>query len=141
MFPDRLLDMFLRDQDPVSVHSLAMAGGEIAEQLASNAGAEPFVSHVLRTFPDIDLKEIRTLQRKFSNAFKHATTRDGQPPQLSCDPGPEFEHPAPHRFIGNLQATLGQEILNVAVAQWETEVQPNCVLDRRRREAMPAIGQ
>jgi len=72
------LDMFLRDQDPVSVHSLAMAGGEIAEQLASNAGAEPFVSHVLRTFPDIDLKEIRTLQRKFSNAFKHATTRDGQ---------------------------------------------------------------
>jgi hypothetical protein len=72
------LDMFLRDQDPVSVHSLAMAGGEIAEQLASNAGAEPFVSHVLRTFPDIDLKEIRSLQRKFSNAFKHATTRDGQ---------------------------------------------------------------
>jgi hypothetical protein len=70
--------MFLRDQDPVSVHSLAMAGGEIAEQLASNAGAEPFVSHVLRTFPDIDLKEIKNLQRKFSNAFKHATTRDGQ---------------------------------------------------------------
>ncbi len=30
------------------------------------------------------------------------------PPQLSCDPGPEFQNPAPHRFIGNLQAALGQ---------------------------------
>jgi hypothetical protein len=28
------LDMFLRGQDPVSVHTLAMAGGEIAERLA-----------------------------------------------------------------------------------------------------------
>ena len=72
------LDMFLRDQDPVSVHSLAMAGGEIAEQLARNAGAEPFVSHVLKTFPDMDMPKIRSLQRKYSNAFKHATTRNDQ---------------------------------------------------------------
>ena len=63
------------------------------------------------------------------------------PPQLSCNPGAEFQNPAPHRFIGNLQAALGQEILNVAVAQCETEVQPNCVLDNRGREAVPAIGE
>src|ERR1700676_3231971 len=63
------------------------------------------------------------------------------PPQLSCDPGPEFQNPAPHRFIGNLQAALGQEILNVAVAQCEPEVQPNCVLDNWRREAMSAVGE
>jgi integrase len=63
------------------------------------------------------------------------------PPQLSCDPGPEFQNPAPHRFIGNIQAALGQEILNVAVAQCEPEVQPNCVLDNGGREAVPAIGE
>src|ERR1700676_1381247 len=63
------------------------------------------------------------------------------PPQLSCDPGPEFQNPAPHRFIGNLQAALGQEILNVAVAQSESEIQPNRVLDNRRREAKAQIGQ
>ena len=63
------------------------------------------------------------------------------PPQISCDPGPEFQNPAPHRFIGNLQAALGQEFLNVAVAQCEPEVQPNRVLDNRGREAMASIGQ
>src|SRR3979490_2324257 len=44
------------------------------------------------------------------------------PSQLSCAPGPEFQHQAPHLFIGNLQAALGQEILNVAVAQSESEI-------------------
>jgi hypothetical protein len=44
------------------------------------------------------------------------------PSQLSCDPVPEFQNPAPHRFIGNLQAALGEEFFNVAVAQCETEV-------------------
>jgi hypothetical protein len=72
------LDMFLREQDPVSVHSLAMAGGEVAEGLARNAGVEPFVSHVLKTFPDMDMPKIRNIQRKYSNAFKHAMTRNGQ---------------------------------------------------------------
>jgi hypothetical protein len=42
------------------------------------------------------------------------------PSQLSSDPGPEFQNPAPHRFIGNLQAALDEEFLNVAVAQGET---------------------
>src|SRR5882762_4693939 len=43
------------------------------------------------------------------------------PPQLSCDPGPEFQNPPPHRFIGNLEAALGEELLNVAVAGNVTE--------------------
>jgi len=60
---------------------------------------------------------------------------------FASNPGPEFQNPAPHRFIGNIQAALGQEILNVAVAQCEPEVQPNCVLDNRGREAVPAIGE
>src|SRR5205823_13540651 len=63
------------------------------------------------------------------------------PPQLACDPGPEFQNPAPHRFIGNLQASLGEEFLNVAVAQREPEIKPNRVLDDRRRETMSAVGE
>jgi|HubBroStandDraft_4_1064222.scaffolds.fasta_scaffold01312_4 hypothetical protein len=31
-------------------------------------------------------------------------------------PGPELQNPPPHRFVGNLQPTLGQEFLDVAVA-------------------------
>jgi hypothetical protein len=34
------------------------------------------------------------------------------PSQPSCDPGPEFQNPAPYRLIGNLHAALGQEILD-----------------------------
>src|SRR6202040_385964 len=63
------------------------------------------------------------------------------PPQLSCDPGPEFQHPAPHRLIGNLQAALGEKFLNVAVAQCEPEIKPDRVLDDRRREAMSAVRE
>ena len=72
------LALFIDDLDPVSVHTLACSGGEIAEHLTHKAGAKPFFSHALATFPDLDVKELRRLQRKFWNAFKHATIRDGK---------------------------------------------------------------
>ncbi len=72
------LDLFLRGQDPVSVHLLATAGGEIAEWLAEKAGGEPFKNHILETFPEMDMKQLRDLQRRYSNAFKHATDRNGK---------------------------------------------------------------
>lgn len=72
------LALFIDDLDPVSVHVLACAGGEIAEHLTHKAGAKPFSSHALATFPDLEVKDIRGLQRQFSNAFKHATGRDGK---------------------------------------------------------------
>jgi hypothetical protein len=55
--------------------------------------------------------------------------------------GTELQNPAPHRFIGNLQAALGQELLDVEVAQGEAEIKPDRVLDDRWREAMAAIGE
>ena len=72
------LALFIDDLDPVSVHTLACAGDEIAEHLTHKAGAKPFSSHAMATFPDLDIKELRRLQRQFWNAFKHATTRDGK---------------------------------------------------------------
>jgi hypothetical protein len=71
------LALFLDDLDPVSVHTLACAGCEVAEHLTRKAGAEPFSTHALATFPDLDLRKIRQLQNQYWNAFKHATTRDG----------------------------------------------------------------
>ena len=47
------LALFLDDLDPVSVHSLACAGCEVAEHLTRKAGAKPFSTHVLATFPDL----------------------------------------------------------------------------------------
>ncbi|HVI12045.1 MAG TPA: hypothetical protein VM822_04165 [Pseudolabrys sp.] len=71
------LALFLDDLDPVSVHTLACAGCEVAEHLTRKAGAEPFSTHVLATFPSLDIQKIRRLQNQYWNAFKHATTRDG----------------------------------------------------------------
>src|SRR4051794_20286789 len=70
--------MFLREQDPVSVHCLAMAGDEIAEHVARAAGGIPFLHEGMATFPEMKIKHIRDIQRKFYNAFKHATTREGE---------------------------------------------------------------
>jgi hypothetical protein len=66
--------MFLHGQDPVSIHCLALGGGEIAEWLAEKAGAQPFKNHIFETFPALKMRDIRAVQRKNWNAFKHATT-------------------------------------------------------------------
>jgi hypothetical protein len=71
------LHMFLHEQDPVSIHCLALGGGEIAEWLAEKAGAQPFKNHILETFPDLKIVDIRAVHRKNWNAFKHAVTRSG----------------------------------------------------------------
>jgi hypothetical protein len=66
------LALFIDDLDPVSVHTLACAGGEVAEHLTHKAGAKPFSSHALATFPDLEIKDIRRLQR---NSGTRSSTR------------------------------------------------------------------
>jgi hypothetical protein len=53
----------------------------------------------------------------------------------------ELQHPAADRFIGNIEPTLGKEIFHVAVAQGEAKMEPDRVLDNRRRKAVAAIGE
>src|SRR5271169_4749109 len=53
----------------------------------------------------------------------------------------ELQHPAADRFIGNIEPTLGKEILHVAVARGEAKIEPDRVLDNRRRKAVAAIGE
>src|SRR3981081_2636277 len=69
-----------------------------------------------------------------------APARTG-PPEPSRYPRSELQDPAPHSLIREVEPTFSEEILNVSVAQRETEVEPNRVLDDRRRKAMPAIGE
>ena len=72
------LALFLHDCDPVSVHALACAGGEIAEHLTRKRGKQPFSSHALAAFRDLDAKKIRRIRNQFWNAFKHAATHKGK---------------------------------------------------------------
>ena len=43
-------------------------------------------------------------------------------------------------FVGEVEATLGKQLLDIAIAQGEAKVQPHGVLDDDRRKTMPAIG-
>jgi hypothetical protein len=69
--------LYLEDLDPVSVHTLVGAASELAEQLARDVGASPFVEHALLTNPDLTPQKYYGLSRQFYNAFKHLTTRKG----------------------------------------------------------------
>jgi hypothetical protein len=60
-----------------------------------------------------------------------------QPAQVAGVGRPELEHPPPDRLVRNLEAGLGQELLDVAVAQSEPEIEPDRVpgkLGKRWRE-------
>jgi hypothetical protein len=86
--------------------------------------------HVLAGDPHDHFVEVPSLARAWA-----------PPPQVSRNHGPEFQHPTPHRLVRDVKPMFRQQILNVAVAQGETEIQPNRVLDERRREAMSAIRE
>src|ERR1700730_8574056 len=59
---------------------------------------------------------------------------------ISAAPGSEFEHPTANAFVGEVEATLGKQLLDIAIAQGEAKVQPPRVLDDDRWKTMPAIG-
>ena len=49
--------------------------------------------------------------------------------------------PAPDGFVGDLDAALCEEILDVAIAEGEAEIHPDGALDDVGREAVAKIGR
>ena len=47
----------------------------------------------------------------------------------------------PHRFVGDVEPSFGQELLGIEIAQSEPEIEPDRVLDDFRREAMAAVAE
>jgi hypothetical protein len=47
----------------------------------------------------------------------------------------------PHRFVGDVEPSFGQELLDIAIAQSEAEIEPDRVLDDLGREAMAAVAE
>ncbi len=90
--------LFLKElaHQPECSPLVAPALNQHVENLALVIDGAPQV-HPFASNPDHHLVEVPSIARAWA-----------APPQLSCDPGPKFQNPAPHRFIGNLQAALGQ---------------------------------
>src|SRR6266436_300444 len=59
----------------------------------------------------------------------------------SRDRGTEFPHPAPHACVGDVEPSFGQQLLNIAVAQGEAEIEPDRVLDDLGWEAVAAVAE
>ena len=45
--------------------------------------------------------------------------------KFSGEQRPEFQYPSPHRFVGDIQSALGEQILDVAIPERETQIEPN----------------
>jgi hypothetical protein len=73
------LHLFMQDYDPVSVHCLACAAGELLDKLAKHRGARRFANQILENHPSIQEKELLALRNKYWNAFKHFDDRNGKP--------------------------------------------------------------
>jgi hypothetical protein len=69
-------------------------------------------------------------------------TRSGpapQLPQVPRDRRAELAAPAPDRFVGDIQSTLRQQLLNVPAAQRESEIKLHRMLDDGGWELMAGI--
>ena len=60
--------------------------------------------------------------------------------QDRCDPRSEMVHPAPNGLVGNRDAAFRQQILDVAEAEREPEIEPNSPLNDLRREPVTGIA-
>ncbi|TAX22776.1 hypothetical protein ELI02_28025 (plasmid) [Rhizobium leguminosarum] len=72
------LDLFIRDKDPFSVHSLACGGSEIVEGLAKQADLPSISTHILKTIPNLDVGKLKRLRNQHWNALKHFYAQDGK---------------------------------------------------------------
>jgi hypothetical protein len=62
------------------------------------------------------------------------------PPQLAGISLSELQRPVPYRLIGNINAALGERILDVAVVERKSEIQPDSVLNGPRWKSIVAVG-
>ena len=64
-----------------------------------------------------------------------------QPTEVAGEHGAELQDPAPNDLVRALDAALGQELLHIAVAEREPEVEPRCVPDDLGRKLVAGVGE
>jgi hypothetical protein len=52
----------------------------------------------------------------------------------------KLRHPSSNSFVGDVETAFGEQVLDVSQAECEAKIQPNGVLDHRRRKLMAGIG-
>jgi hypothetical protein len=60
-------------------------------------------------------------------------------PQPPCNHRPEFQHPAAHALVGDVEPALGKQFLDIAAAEREAQVKPHSMLNDNRWKAVTAV--
>jgi hypothetical protein len=60
--------------------------------------------------------------------------------QIGCDRLPEMVHPAPDCFIGDRNAAFRQQIFDIAEAQGEPKIEPDCLMNDLGRELVSVVA-
>jgi hypothetical protein len=107
---------------------VATALDQDLEDLALVVDGTPQI-HLLARDPDDHFVEMPAIARSRTAASQAPSNRRS-----------EFEYPTASAFVGEVEATLDKQLLDIAIAQGEAKVQPHGVLDDDRRKTMPAIG-
>ncbi len=73
------LHLFLLDRDSYSVQALACGGCELIEGLAESAQLPTVSTHVIKTYPGLEPKQLAVIRNRYWNAIKHFYGRDRTP--------------------------------------------------------------
>ena len=84
--------------------------------------------HLLAADRDEHLVEVPTIIRSWPEAPK--------PPRIAVS---EFEYPTTHGLVRDFEATLSQQILNIAEAQRKAAIEPHGVLNNIGRKTVAAV--
>lgn len=73
------LHLFIHDKDPFSVQALACGGSELIEGLAETVNIPTLSTHILQTFPEFSVADIKRRRNEYWNAIKHFYTLGKKP--------------------------------------------------------------
>ena len=96
-----------------------------------------YLAFAVHGTPDVQLSAVDE-QRYFVEMPPSVRPRPSSSQLARNDPA-ELQSPAADRLVGHIDAPLGEDILDVAVAQSEAEIEPDGLLDDDARKAVAAV--
>lgn len=131
------ISLYFEDRDPISVHTLAMAAGEIIDRLCVAKGLVSMRVDLMTRIAPERRKEVADAVNEASNFFKHASS--SKPNQVLADFSDD------RNFFAILFAADGLRLLGIEMPEtkvfggWIQVVEPKLLLNPRPRDFVAKI--
>ena len=117
---------------------------EFSHQLERRLAVSPWLNQDVQDLafavhgtPDVQLSAVDG-DEHFVEMPPHVRPRPSSS-QLAGNDGAELQSPTADRLVGHVDTTLGEHVLDVAVAQSEAEIEPDGLLDDDARIAVAVV--